>query len=310
MLGCAACLSTHTGTGVRRLFGRAIRAVPALGVLVLSSVTVAVGAAPAEAEGVFTNLSLPKISGNAVEGEVLQEGHATWSSPPASYTYSWQRCNSAGEHCESIAKATAQTYRLTAADVGFTIRVNESAADSAGAVTPAVSEPTAVVTGSGGGGQGGQGGGSSGGQSGGNQGGGGNANTTPTPGHTNQASLRGLLARQLTPSGSADSRTALLRHGGVSLRFSLPVGGILTVRWYLLPTGTKGRVKARGRPTLVATGHATIRAGKTGTVEIRLTARGKKVLGHARNAHLKSEGTFAVKGGATVSASSSFSLHG
>ncbi|HUN79251.1 MAG TPA: hypothetical protein VMU32_10040 [Solirubrobacteraceae bacterium] len=271
-----------------------------------------VGSPLARAEGVFTNLSLPTISGSAVEGETLQEQPARWSSTPTGYTYSWQRCDSSGEHCESIKKANAETYLLTSADVGHTLRVSESAADAAGAVTPAVSEPTAVVQ-AGNGGQGGGGGQSGGGQSGGGQNGGGHGgeetSKTNTPSPTSPAKLRKLLAHELSPSGRADSRTALLAHGSLGLRISLPVSGTLIVRWYLPVSGAHG---GHGqRPTLVASSiHAMVRAGKAGTLELRLTARGKQLLRHPGDSHLKAQGSLVVKGGKTIIASSSFSLRG
>src|ERR1700739_721584 len=89
--------------------------------LATAGVLSGLGQSPAQAS-VFTDFSLPTITGEAVEGQTLSEVHATWSSPPAAYAYQWQRCNSAGNDCQSIAKANAQTYRLTAADVGFRIR--------------------------------------------------------------------------------------------------------------------------------------------------------------------------------------------
>src|SRR5262249_51697759 len=48
--------------------------------------------------------------------------------------------------------ATSQTYALTRADVGSTIRVQETATNTAGASDPATSSQTAVVVSSGGGG--------------------------------------------------------------------------------------------------------------------------------------------------------------
>lgn len=309
MLGSASAVLLGRGTAERRLSGWASRTLCLLGSL--SAVALAGGCATAGAEVVFTNYSVPTITGSAVEGEVLQEQHARWSSTPAGYAYEWQRCNSAGEHCASIKEATAQSYRLTAADVGFTIRVSENAQDSAGAVTPAVSEPTAVVqarAGGGGGGGGEQHGG--GGQSG---GGGGNpgAGETPRKGthsHPRRATLRALLLRQLTPSGDGRSRSALLRRDGLSLRVDLPVGGTLTVHWYLLPAA--GRGKSSGRPALVASGRARIRAARAGTIEIRLTARGRALLGRAHGAHLRVRCALAAKGATKVDASSSFSLRG
>jgi hypothetical protein len=88
----------------------------------------------------------PSISGNTTEGQRLSETHAAWSGSPTSFTYRWQRCNSAGSGCVAINGATSQTYVLAAADVGHRIRVLESATNLAGTGGPADSLPTAPVS--------------------------------------------------------------------------------------------------------------------------------------------------------------------
>lgn len=98
---------------------------------------VVVPAAPA-------NTAPPSISGRAVEGQTLTETHGTWTGSPTAYAYQWEDCDGSGGACSPIAGATAQTYTLTAADVGHTIRVVESATN-AGGTSAAPSAPTAVV---------------------------------------------------------------------------------------------------------------------------------------------------------------------
>ena len=194
------------------------RAWTPLALVVLVATGLAGGTGPASAQAaVFTDLSLPTITGTAVEGETLSETHATWSAPPTSYYDQWQRCNSSGNKCESIEKATKQTYRLTAKDVGFTIRISESASNAEGAVTPALSEPTAVIQAST---TGGHGGGSGGGPSGGG--------VPPpvsccAPAHRGSPEIKTILARQLAPS-SRVSMSALLRAWGPTHELHLPRG--------------------------------------------------------------------------------------
>jgi hypothetical protein len=243
---------------------------------------------------VFTNFSLPTISGTAQEGQTLTEAHARWSAPPASYAYQWQRCNSKGSDCGSIEKARSQTYRLTAADVGFTIRVGESATNAEGAVTPSLSEPTAVVqaltTGEHGGGGGAPNGG----------GGGPPVSCCGKTTHVGAAEIKTLLARQLAPSGKSASVSALLKRGGLRMSFKFPEAGTLVVKWYLVPSGAKLEP--------VAAGQATLTAGKAVGVGIRLTAQGRALLKHARKLHLEATGAFAVKGEATIRATRKFAL--
>ncbi len=260
------------------------------------SATASMGPAPAQAETpVFTPITLPTISGNAVEEEVLTETRARWSAQPVSYILQWQRCDAKGKNCQSIDKASGPTYRLTSTDVGSTIRVSENARNAAGAVTPVVSEPTAVVQGH-----------ESGNSGGGKQGGGGGGQ--PGPSHPSAAELEHLLARQLVPSGRAASLAALRRRGGLRLRFALPAAGTLTVKWYLASPGAK-RGKAKHKPTLLAEGHATLAASKTTTLSLHLTPQGRRLLRHARKLHVQAKATLAVGSGAAIVAAGAFTLH-
>ncbi len=87
----------------------------------------------------------PSISGTAQQGLQLTESHGEWTNEPTSFTYKWERCESSGDGCSPIAKATEQTYTPVPADVGSTIRVQERASNASGPSAPAVSAPTAVV---------------------------------------------------------------------------------------------------------------------------------------------------------------------
>ena len=49
---------------------------------------------------------------------------------PTAYTYEREDCDSSGQSCPPIGGATGQTYTLTAADVGDTIRVQEVASNA------------------------------------------------------------------------------------------------------------------------------------------------------------------------------------
>ena len=69
------------------------------------------------------NTEPPTVSGSDVEGQTLSATAGSWEGSPTSYGYQWQDCNTAGEACTNIAKATSSTYKLTATDVGHTLRV-------------------------------------------------------------------------------------------------------------------------------------------------------------------------------------------
>jgi hypothetical protein len=91
------------------------------------------------------NTSLPTISGKAQSGQTLSANPGTWTgSPTPTYTYRWNRCNTSGS-CAPISGATAQTYVLASADVGFTIKVVVTATNALGS-SSATSLPTLAVT--------------------------------------------------------------------------------------------------------------------------------------------------------------------
>ncbi len=91
------------------------------------------------------NTTPPTISGTAQQGQTLTEVHGTWTNSPTSYTYQWLQCDSSANACTSIATATSQTYVPVGADVGHTLKVQETAANEGGPSAPVSSAATAVV---------------------------------------------------------------------------------------------------------------------------------------------------------------------
>jgi hypothetical protein len=263
-----------------------------------STKTVTATALPAVPMAYAEEPQPPSISGSAVEGQNLTLTHGGWANYPSSYTDQWERCNSTGESCASIASATGSTYMLTSADVGSTIRVQEIASNSEGSSSPAHSSVTAVVqiapppggsvgssstststttsTGSGGG--------------------------TSTVATISSAQLAASLGAQLVPSGKSATIGALLKHGGLAMPFTALEAGTLVVRWYQVPAGAKLAKHPAPKSVLVASGHMTFSGADTAKVEIRLTAAGKRLLEHAKRVKLTANETFtgAVKVSASV----------
>ena len=69
----------------------------------------------------------------------------TWKgTSPMGYANQWLRCDAAGDSCASIAGATAWSYKLTTADMGFTVRAKATATNTAGQAA-ATSPQTAPV---------------------------------------------------------------------------------------------------------------------------------------------------------------------
>jgi hypothetical protein len=91
------------------------------------------------------NTTMPAISGTATEGQQLSTTNGAWSGEPTSYAYQWRHCNTSGRTCTNISGATSSRYTLAASDVGDTMRVMVTAANSAG--SSSMSSPTtATVT--------------------------------------------------------------------------------------------------------------------------------------------------------------------
>ncbi len=87
----------------------------------------------------------PTVAGTPMEDEILRATGATWTGQGTITTaFFWQRCNTAGEGCVTIAGATGPAYRVTSGDVNGRIRVVETA-KNAGGTSQAVSAVTAVV---------------------------------------------------------------------------------------------------------------------------------------------------------------------
>src|SRR5262249_22098606 len=71
--------------------------------------------------------------------------NGVWTNGPSSYTYRWQRCDATGANCQPIAGAETQTYLVTDADVGSTLRGEVTAANGPASSQPVQSAQTAVV---------------------------------------------------------------------------------------------------------------------------------------------------------------------
>ncbi len=110
----------------------------------LDAATAAAGSATGSA-GEWSATSPPTISGHAVVGQTLVEGHGSWSGAATGYAYQWEDCGTAGNACVPIAGATGQSYTPAASDVGHTIRVQEIASNATATSVPTSSAPTGQV---------------------------------------------------------------------------------------------------------------------------------------------------------------------
>jgi hypothetical protein len=240
------------------------------------------------------NTAAPTISGTAQEGKTLTESHGSWiPKKPAGYSYQWQDCNASGTACSAIAGATSETYTATAADVGHTLSVLESA--TAGGITsaPTASAATGVVkAGTPAPGNGGQNGGQGGGQNGGQNGGSG---TTTHPVKLNAGKVRALLLSVLAAKGKAGTIRGVLKHGGYTFSFAAPSAGRLVISWYSAPS--------HGRQILVGTVALVFHNSGHARAVVFLTASGRRLLSGARSMKLVAKGAFTPAGHGTIRAS-------
>ncbi len=91
------------------------------------------------------NVAAPTITGAATVGGALAASAGTWTgTQPISVGYQWRRCSALGVGCVDIAGATGSAYSLTLLEVGATVRVAVTAANTAGQST-AVSAASPLV---------------------------------------------------------------------------------------------------------------------------------------------------------------------
>jgi hypothetical protein len=86
--------------------------------------------------GAPVSTSLPRITGDAIEGRVLSASTGTWAGvTPMTFGYQWTRCNAQGQFssCAPIVVTSLPTYTVRAADVGRRIFVQVKAQNRFGA---------------------------------------------------------------------------------------------------------------------------------------------------------------------------------
>lgn len=107
------------------------------------------------------------------------------------------------------------------------------------------------------------------------------------------------IASSLKVSGPGSSISAILRSGGFPAPFTAPAAGSVAVTWYYVPAGaTLTRVV---KPVVVAKASKKFSAPGKAKVKLRLTAKGRKLLKHAKRIKLTAVGTFTPKHGKKAS---------
>jgi hypothetical protein len=88
----------------------------------------------------------PTVSGTPEEGEQLRADDGDWTGlEPIALLRQWERCSAAGDGCQAIPDAVAETYTLSAREVGSTIRLVVTGKNARGVSAPVPSEVTGLV---------------------------------------------------------------------------------------------------------------------------------------------------------------------
>ena len=219
------------------------------------------------------NGGAPTVSGTATVDSALTATGGTWTGVPA-VSFAWERCDTA---CTSIEGATAASYTVTAADVGRTLLVTETAANAGGtataasAVTGVVPVPPDVI-----------------------------ATPTPTP----TPALPDVIAMptptpappQVVTAAMIKARLATAVANRFTLSFTAPTAGTLVVRWYSIKTKRKKAV-------LLATGRRKYTRPGVGKVVMKLSKKGKRILRKGKRVKITAKATFTPLGGKAVTVS-------
>jgi hypothetical protein len=222
-----------------------------------------------------SNVLPPTIAGTSTQGQTLIESHGAWTNNPSSYTYVWYDCDGSGGSCVPISGASGQTYTLTAADVGHTVRVGESA-DNAGGTSVVFSAATALVQPV--------------------------AGPPVVPVGPSLAQIRALLSTALRVHGTLSTIGQILKHRGYALSVRVPGAGKLKILWYFRPR--------HGRTIVVAGVTMTFQTPGRFKIRLVLTGKGRTLLARATHLKLSAAGSFTSAGMTQASSTRTLTLTG
>jgi hypothetical protein len=220
------------------------------------------------------DLEKPHVSGTAALGSTLTCQPGIWEGkPPPALTYQWLRDQT------PIASATAGTYIIEPADQGHLLSCDVSATNSEGTVE-AESEhgmaiPVRTILSKE------------------------TPSIPPTVGPTapTAAQILAALGTQLVRVHSSVRIASVLKAGGYSFSLLAPAAGTVELEWYEFIRG------AHGKTTKLVVAQSTTSFAKAltkGTVHLRLTARGRRLIAHKKQITLRAKAVFRVLHGVSV----------
>jgi len=214
-------------------------------------------------------LTPPTITGTNTVGQTLSVVPGTYINAP-SKTYQWYRCDASGNDCGQLLGATNTSWALTDADLGATLRVQETAGGAGGTAAPVLSAQTPVIT----------------------------QPAPPQPGATTQQPAGASQPAAVLPQLELGSVTAAGAQAIVHLSCSGTTGGGCSgsIAFHATQPGTAA-TKRRTRHPNVTVGRTTftLASGKSVSLTIKLNATGRRLLGefYRLSTHLTISGTTA-----------------
>ncbi len=116
------------------------------------------------------------------------------------------------------------------------------------------------------------------------------------------AQVRALLGRELAPGGHVTLATILRRGSYTFGSYGLPEAGAVTLSWYF--------ASARHREILVARGTLKLRAAGKGRLQVKLNAKGRRLLAGSKRIRLVARAAFKPTGAPAITTSRIFVLVG
>ncbi len=126
-------------------------------------------------------------------------------------------------------------------------------------------------------------------------------------GGAHSAQIAASIAGQLVPPPQATTFAALLHRGSCPIRFKSLSAGVVSIRWYGTPPDV-GDAAAPAQRLLLAAGRVRFAGPRRLTVEVALTALGRRALARRAPLRLTALGTFTPAGSEPVSAARRFTL--
>jgi hypothetical protein len=131
--------------------------------------------------------------------------------------------------------------------------------------------------------------------------------TPPTVGPS-ASQILAALSSVLAPHGKNATISALLKHGGFPFAFTAPGAGTMVINWYFVPKGAHLATAKKAKPVPIANGRVSFTKAGKGKISVRLTAKGKQLLRHAKTLKVTSRSMFTPTVGRAASKLKSFTL--